>query len=148
MNHSNHILNDLVSATRDGKSFYELAQTKVNSPELKALFSRIAKVKGEIVLGLSHEISAAGDKPAETGTWAGDFNKLYTEVKALLGDKNQAFVAQLEDSEDRLMKAFEKALTDEKTSKSTHAIITAFMPEVRACHDMMRAQRIALKKAA
>ena len=147
MNHSNHILNDLVSATRDGKSFYELAQTKVSSPELKALFTRIAKVKGEIVRGLSNEIRAVGDTPAETGTWAGDFSKLYAEVKATLGDKNLAYVAQLEDSEDRLMKAFEKALNDEKTTQSAHAIITGFMPEVRACHDMMRAQKIALKKA-
>jgi uncharacterized protein (TIGR02284 family) len=148
MNHSNHILNDLVAATRDGKSFYELAATKVDSPELKALFTRLAKVKGDIVDGLSNEIRAFGDKPAETGTWTGDFNKLYGEVRALLGDKNYAYVAQLEESEDRLMKAFSKALSDEETSPSAHTIITRYLPEVRTCHDIMRSQKMALKKAA
>ena len=148
MNHSNHILNDLVSATRDGKSFYELAATKVNSPELKALFTRLAKVKGDIVQGLSKEIRAVGEKPAETGTWTGDFNKLYGEVRALLGDKNYAYVAQLEESEDRLMKAFDKALNDQETSPSAHTIITRYLPEVRTCHDIMQSQKMALKKAA
>lgn len=148
MNHSNHILNDLVSATRDGKSFYELAATKVNSPELKALFTRLAKVKGDIVQGLSNEIRAVGEKPAGTGTWTGDFDKLYGEVRALLGDKNYAYVAQLEESEDRLMKAFDKALNDQETSPSAHTIITRYLPEVRTCHDIMQSQKMALKKAA
>ena len=148
MNHSNHILNDLVSATRDGKSFYELAATKVDSPELKALFTRLAKVKGDIVQGLSNEIRAVGEKPADTGTWTGDFDKLYGEVRALLGDKNYAYVAQLEESEDRLMKAFDKALNDQETSPSAHTIITRYLPEVRTCHDIMRSRKMALKKAA
>ncbi len=148
MNHSNHILNDLVSATRDGKSFYELAATKVDSPELKSLFARLAKVKGDIVHGLSNEIRAVGEQPAETGTWTGDFAKFYGEVRALLGDKDYAYVAQLEESEDRLMKAFDKALSDEKTSAIAHTIITRYMPEVRSCHDIMRAQKMTLKKAA
>ncbi len=148
MNHSNHILNDLVSATRDGKSFYELAATKVDSPELKALFARLAKVKGDIVQGLSNELRAVGETPAETGTWTGDFSKLYSEVRALLGDKNYAYVAQLEESEDRLMKAFDKALNDTDTSASAHTIITRYLPEVRSCHDIMRLQKVALKKAA
>ena len=148
MNHSNHILNDLVSATRDGKSFYELAATKIDSPELKALFARLAKVKGDIVQGLSNELRAVGETPAETGTWTGDFSKLYGEVRALLGDKNYAYVAQLEESEDRLMKAFDKALNDTDTSASAHTIITRYLPEVRSCHDIMRSQKMALKKAA
>jgi uncharacterized protein (TIGR02284 family) len=148
MNHSNHILNDLVSATRDGKSFYEHAETKVKSPELKALFARLAKVKGEIVKGLSSEIRAVGETPAEIGTWSGDFHKLYGDIRASIGDKNYAYVARLEDSEDRLLKAFEKALNDATVSASAHAVIRDFMPEVRICHDIMRARKIQLQKAA
>ena len=148
MNHSTHILNDLVSATRDGKGFYEYAATAVTNPELKTLFTRLAKVKGEIVLGLSNEIRATGDKPADTGTWSGDFNKLYGEVRALLGDKHYAYVTQLEESEDRLLKAFNKALDDKDTTAHARTIITRYMPEVRSCFDIMQARKIALKKAA
>lgn len=148
MNQSNHILNDLVSATRDGKSFYEHAATMVTNPELKILFTRLAKVKGEIVQGLSNEIRATGEKPADSGTWSGDFNKMYAEVRALLGDKNYTYVDRLEESEDQLLKAFEKALNDKDTSASAHTVITRYIPEVRNCHDIMRTRKIALKKAA
>jgi uncharacterized protein (TIGR02284 family) len=148
MNHSNHILNDLVSATRDGKGFYEHAATMVTNPELKTLFTRIAKVKGEIVLGLSNEIRAVGDKPTDTGTWSGDFNKLYGEVRALLGDKNYAYVSRLEESEDQLLNGFTKALNNTDITEHARTIITRYMPEVRSCHDIMQARKIALKKAA
>jgi uncharacterized protein (TIGR02284 family) len=148
MNHSNHILNGLVAATRDGKSFYEHAATKVANPELKTLFVRIAKVKGDIVQGLSSEISAGSEINADPNTWGVDFNKRYAKVRALLGDTDYAYVAQLEDSEDQLMKAFDRALNDTDTSACAHAVITRYMPEVHVCHDIMLTRKVALKKAA
>ena len=148
MNNNNQVLNDLVSATRDGKSFYENAAAEVTDSELKTLFTRLAKVKGEIVVGLSTEIRAGGETPSDSGTWSGDFTKLYAKVRATLSDKNFAYVAELEDSEDQLLKAFDKALHDEETTPHAHTVITRYMPEVRLCHDIMRARKIALKKAA
>jgi len=148
MKQSNDILNDLVSATRDGIGFYEHAATKVKNPELRALFTRLANVNGDIVQGLSYEIRESGDKPTQSGTWSGDFHRFYGEIRAHIGDKDYAYVAQLEESEDQLLKAFDKALNDENLSSHAHTVITRLLPEVRACHDIMRAQKIALKKAA
>ncbi len=148
MNHSNQILNDLASATRDGKGFYEHAATMVTDPELRTLFTRLAKVKGDIVQGLSDEIRASGDKPADSGTWSGDFHKLYGEVRALLGDKNYAYVAQLEESEDQLLNGFTKALNNTDITEHARSVIERFLPEVRRCHDLMRARKVMLKKAA
>jgi uncharacterized protein (TIGR02284 family) len=122
MNHSTHVLNGLVSATRDGKRFYALAAIEVTDSELKALFTRLAKVKGEIVQGLSTEIRAGGEKPADSGTWSRDFTKLYAMVRATLSDKNFAYLAELEDSEDHLLKAFDKALHDEETTPHAHTV--------------------------
>ena len=148
MKQSNQILNDLVSATRDGKGFYEHAATMVTDPELRTLFTRLAKVKGDIVQGLSDEIRASGDKPADSGTWSGDFHKLYGEVRALLGDKNYAYVAQLEESEDQLLTGFTKALNNTEITPHAHTVITRFLPEVRNCHDIMRTRELTMKKAA
>ncbi|HTD28853.1 MAG TPA: PA2169 family four-helix-bundle protein [Xanthomonadaceae bacterium] len=146
--HGNDILNDLVATTRDGKSFYEHAATKVKSPELKTLFMRVANVKGDIVDGLSNEIRGSGDKPSQSGTWSGDFNKFYGEMRAHLGDKTFAYVAQLEESEEQLLKAFEKLRNNEDIPTHAQAVITRLLPEMRNCHDILRAQKIALKKAA
>jgi uncharacterized protein (TIGR02284 family) len=148
MNQSTHILNDLVSATRDGKTFYEHAAANVKDPGLKTLFNRIAKVKGDIVRGLSDEIRAEGEMPSKTGTWTGDFHRFYGEVRAMIGERNHAYVAQLEESEDQLLKAFHRAMNDAETPERARIVISDFMPEVRDCHDLMRARKIALKHAA
>lgn len=148
MNHSNHILNDLVSVARDGKRFYEDAASKIDNPELRTLFTRIAAVKGDIVNSLSSEIRTTGDKPADSGTWVGNFNTLYGDMRAMFGDKSYAFVAQLEESEDRLLKGFNEALQDKAISANARKTLDRLLPEVRGCHEIMRDRKVALKKAA
>ena len=148
MTHSNDILNDLVSTARDGQEFYDHAATKVKDPDLRTLFLRIAKVKGDIVQGLSQEVLATGDAPSASGTWRGDFNRFYGEVRAALGKKDYAWVAQLEESEDQLLKAFTKAMNDPEASPRARQVIADFLPEVRSCHETMRQRKIALKHAA
>ncbi len=148
MNHSNHILNDLVSVARDGKSFYDDAASKIDNPELRTLFTRIATVKGDIVTSLSSEIRTTGDTPADSGTWVGSFNKLYGDMRAMFGDKSYAFVAQLEESEDRLLKGFNDALQDKEISPNARMMLTRLLPEVRGCHDIMRTRKLEMKKAA
>jgi uncharacterized protein (TIGR02284 family) len=145
MKNSDHILNDLVSATRDGQSFYEQAAGKVDNPSLKSLFTRIANVKSDIVQGLSREASVTGDMP---GAWTDDFNQLYGEVRAHLGDKTYAYVARLEESESRLLKAFDKALSDKDIPASARTVINRMVPEIRNCHDLLQARKIELRKAA
>ena len=148
MNHSNQTLNDLVEVARDGETFYEHAATKVELPELRILFTRLAMVKRDIVKELSGEIRAQGEKPAESGTWAGDFNKMYGDIRAMLGNNDYAYVAQLEESEDRMVKGFEKAINDTETTPNAHIVLMRLLPEVRQCHDLMRNRKAALKKAA
>jgi uncharacterized protein (TIGR02284 family) len=148
MNHSNQLLNDIVAIARDGQSFYQHAATKVNDPELKKLFVRIADIKGEIVMELSGTIKTVGDKPVESGTLYGEISKLYGDLRAKIGDKDYAFVAQLEASEDRLLKAFDEARSDKDISATALAALTRLSPEVRQCHEIMRTRKQALKKAA
>ena len=148
MNPSNQTLNDLVCIARDGKSFYEHAATKVDDAELRNLFTRLAAVKDDIVLGLASQISAAGDKPADSGTLVGELSKLYGDLRALAGSKDYAYVAQLEQSEDRFISAFEAARRDERVSPAAIATLNRLAPEVRHCHELMRTRKQAMKKAA
>jgi uncharacterized protein (TIGR02284 family) len=149
MNHSNHLLNDLVSITRDGQDFYQHAAAKVSDPDLKALFGRIATIKAEIVTNLSAEIKAAGGaNPTQSGTIVGELNKFYGDLRSMLGGKDYAYVAQLEQSEDRLVKAFEIARNDRDLAPSALAVLNRLEPQVRQCHELMRTRKLAQKKAA
>ena len=146
MTNSIHILDDLAGATRDGREFYEHAATKVASRELRELFTRLAGLKGDILQGLAGEIRAEGDTPPQAGTWSADFRRFYADLRSKLGDRDRAYVAQLEESEDQLLKAFTRALDDPDISIGARAVIAAYLPEVRTCHEAMRERKLSLNK--
>jgi uncharacterized protein (TIGR02284 family) len=145
MTHSNEVLNDLMTATRDGKSFYELAANEVTDSELRNLFTRIAKVKSEVAHGLAEEVRAEGDTPVYDGNWNADIARNYLEVRALLGDKNYTYVAQLDSAEEDLLEEFDKALADPRTTVHAREVIAQYLPEIRSCHVIMEAKRNELR---
>jgi len=148
MNQSNKHLNDIVAIARDGQPFYEQPPAKLDDSKLRPRFTRTAGVKGDIVQSLSTEIRIEGDKPTQSGTVVGDMGKIYSDIRAVLGNKDYAYVAQLEESEDRLLKAFSVALADKDTSPAALVVLNRLLPLVRECHDLMRSRKQALKNAA
>lgn len=142
-----HTLNDLIEIARDGGEFYTEAAGKVENAELSALFTRMAGHKREIVSGLSAEVAAAGGDPADHGTMVGSMRQVYAKARAALGDTNYAYVAELEELEDRLLDAFKDTLEDNDTPVVARAAAQKFMPRVTECHDIMRNRKLAMKSA-
>ena len=142
-----HSLNDLIEIARDGKDFYTEAASKVKDAELSALFTRIVGIKGDIVTRLSAVVAAAGGDPAKHGTMVGTMQQFYGKVRAALGDTEYGYVAELEESEDRLLKAFNETLTDDDTPAAARAEVERLLPQVRECHNVMRDRKRALKLA-
>lgn len=142
-----HSLNDLIEIARDGSEFYVEAADKVKDPELSALFTQMAAHKRDIVTGLSADVAATGGKPAEHGTMVGSMHQMYGKIRAALGDTNYAYVAELEESEDRLLDAFKETLTDKDTPPAARMAAEQFMPRVIECHNIMRNRKMALKAA-
>ncbi|MBJ6979769.1 MULTISPECIES: PA2169 family four-helix-bundle protein [unclassified Luteimonas] len=142
-----HTLNDLIEIARDGGEFYTEAAGKVENAELSALFTRMAGHKREIVSGLSAEVAAAGGDPADHGTMVGSMRQVYAKARAALGETNYAYVAELEELEDRLLDAFKDTLEDSDTPVVARAAAQKFMPRVTECHDIMRNRKLAMKTA-
>ena len=143
-----HALNHLIEICRDGINFYRDAAEKVEDSELKALFSRMAKAKAELAQALATEVRIEGGKPADKGTLVGEFQKLYGELRAKFGDKRYGFVAELEQVEDRLLAAFQRAAFDDDSPLPVRTAASLHLPEVRACHEEMARLKKAYKKAA
>lgn len=142
-----HSLNDLIEIARDGQDFYTEAAGKVKDAELSALFTRIVGVKSDIVSRLSSAVAAAGGEPAEHGTMVGSMQQFYGKVRAALDDTQYGYVAELEESEDRLLKAFNETLNDSDTPAAARAEVERLLPQVRECHNVMRDRKHALKAA-
>lgn len=138
-------LKELVQVARDGAEFYEQAFEQVQDSQLRSLFSRMAAAKRELINGLSASIAASGEQAPSGGTLVGSLQKVYAAVRAALArDETRAWVAQLEDAEDRLLEHLRRAILDADDPAALRQL-EAYLPRVRDCHDEMRAlkQRLA-----
>ncbi|MEN1925275.1 PA2169 family four-helix-bundle protein [Luteimonas qiangzhengi] len=142
-----HSLNDLIEIARDGSEFYTEAASKVDNPELSTLFTQMAGHKREIVTGLTADVAAIGGEPADSGTMAGSMRKMYANMRAALGNKDYAYVAELEEVEDKLLEAFKDTINDADTPPAAKAAAQKYLPRVVECHDIMRNRKVALKDA-
>lgn len=143
-----HTLNELIAIARDGREFYREAAQKVEDAELQALFTRVAGVKDAIIAELGAAVQAVGGEPEDSGTLRGSMQEMYGKLRAALGDREYGYVAELEESEDRLLHAFEDAAGDERTPPAARDVVARLLPEVRSCHDVMRTRKHAMQGGA
>jgi uncharacterized protein (TIGR02284 family) len=128
-------LNELIAITRDGLDFYSEALGQVKNPHLKIVFRGIIDAKHQLIGALSERVRERGEQPSPEGTLAGTFRKLYADLLARISREKQAvYIAQLEQSEDRLLAAFEQAAAD----ATVRDAIVQNLPKVRLCHAEMR----------
>lgn len=133
----NH-LKEIVEIARDGEKFYQDAETTVSDLSLRPIFARMASAKRELVGALSQKIAAGGETAPQSGTLVGAARQAYTDIAAKLSSKDaQIYVAQLEETEDRLLEQVEKAAAKTQDS-AIRLTLQAYLPKVRACHDEMR----------
>jgi uncharacterized protein (TIGR02284 family) len=132
-------LQELVQIARDNADFYESARDDVKNPALKDLFTRMAAAKRGLIQSLGARLALSGEEVPDSGTMAGNLRKMYADMRASLSKNDDAiYVAQLEEAEDRLLEHFNESLQSLDDVRMREAV-SAQLPQVRACHDEMRA---------
>lgn len=141
-------LNDLIQVLNDGVKFYDDAATTTKNQSYKNVFQRIADGKRGIVSALKTQVAIRGDEPSSNGTFAGSVRQAYTDIAAKLSSTpDTKYVEQLEQSEDRILHAFEDALGGSET-QAVRQLAQNHLPELRRMHDQMRDLKQQLKSAA
>ncbi len=138
-------LNELIAITRDSAQFYTEASNKVNNAQLKTLFAHMADSKNGLVGAMSREVRQEDAQPTKDGTFRGSLDQIYGEVRARFGDKDFAYVSELEDSEDRLLHALDNVIKDKDVPTPVKAIVNTYLPAVRQQHDTMRDRKWAME---
>lgn len=134
---STNQLNELIEITRDGQRFYQHAQEEVKDARLKAIFSEMSRAKTDVIQALAVKVAANQEQPSSGTTLIGKLRQVYADTRATLSsDEEGTYVKQLEDTEDRILHAFEDAL--ESADPDVRALLAVEMPKVRNCHDRMR----------
>jgi uncharacterized protein (TIGR02284 family) len=141
-------LKELIQIAHDSTEFYTDAAKEVRMPELAELFTRMAGHKKSLAATLSHRLSTLGATPPDSGTVSGWLRKAYAEIRVkITGKQDKAYVAQLEDTEDRLLRHFEEAINDPDNAP-IRAELFATIGQVRACHNEMRSWNVRLNPKA
>jgi uncharacterized protein (TIGR02284 family) len=141
-------LNELIEVLNDGVKFYDDAASSTKSDNYRQLFQRMASTKRAIAADLKAEVTYQGEKPAKSGTVAGSLRQTYTDLRAKLSDKPDAkYIGQLEESEDRILNAFQDALTTSDQAQ-VRQIAQNYLPDIRRMHDEMRSLKQQVKHAA
>lgn len=137
-------LKELVQVTRDSQELYEAVAERTENRELAEVCRRLAAAKSELIDALKLELVSMGSAVPADGTLVGDLRRVFAELRAALSsDADVILSEQLEESEDRLLQAYERTL-DDLRSPQLRAILTLQMPRVRECHEEMRRVRQAL----
>jgi uncharacterized protein (TIGR02284 family) len=138
MREQHQALKDLVQVTRDSQELYEAVAQRTDNRELALVCRRLAAAKSELIDALKLELVSMGSGVPADGTLGGELRRAFAELRAALStDADVVRSEQLENSEDRLLQAYERALDDLRTPE-LRAILTLQMPRVRECHEEMR----------
>ena len=130
--------NDVIEVLNDGRKFYEEASGEVKRSDLKSLFDRMSRTKQAIATDLRTAVVANGAAPAEGGTFAGTLRTAYAEVRTKLSShKDDEYVTQLEEFEDRIMCAFKNAASTSE-DQAVRTIANRYLPEVLRDHNEMK----------
>lgn len=140
-------LNDLIEVLNDGVSFYEDASKETDNPGYRQLFSRMASTKRSIAADLKAQVALHGETPTDDGTMAGALRKGYTELRAKMSKHpDEQYINSLEETEDRILQAFQDALTSSDRAE-VRQIAQNYLPDVRRMHDEMRTLKHQLRAA-
>jgi len=131
-------LKDLIELLNDGEKFYTEAATKVKVPAYANLFQRMARIKAAIAADLSTQVGSHGEAAPTGGTMFGSLRQLYADIRAsMTKDPEAVYVAQLEETEDRILQGFRDELTNNADAE-IRRIAERHYPEVKRAHDEMR----------
>lgn len=138
MNKTANRLNQLVEALNDGIEFHEHAAKETKQPAYRDLFLDLARVKKLIAADLQAEVALQGDDPDTDGSWLGDIREGYAKLKSkMVKDADAAWIASIEEQEDRVLEAFREAVEGDQPPK-VRELAARYLPEVKKMHDQMR----------
>jgi uncharacterized protein (TIGR02284 family) len=138
-------LNELIAVTRDSAKFYGEAAGEAQNPQLKDLFKSMADAKNGLVGAISREVKSEGGTPEDEGTFRGSLQRMYGNVRGKISGEDYGYVAELEESEDRMLNAFKDVLNDEDAPLQVKTVVRNYLPKVQEHHDLMRSRKWTMK---
>lgn len=136
-------LNDLIDVCMDGENGYRKAAEDVKDPELKTLFLRFSKQRGDFAGELQSAVADLGVKPETTGTARAALHRGWIDVKSAVTDRDgKAVIDECETGDDVAKETYERVLKDGNLSGTLRSLVLRQYEQVKAAHDNVRALQL------
>ncbi|MGH8164767.1 MAG: PA2169 family four-helix-bundle protein, partial [Rhodanobacteraceae bacterium] len=98
----------------------------------------VGRVRGDLCRDFAGLLAAHGEQANGEGTIYGRMHKLYADFRAhLSGNPDEIYVDELEEAEDRLLHALERAMLTVEPP-AAREVLRRYMPAARDAHERMR----------
>lgn len=124
-NDENKELSKLININEDAAEFYESAQEKAESPELKLTFGNLESLHKSVIVNLQSIVRTNGGDP----------------------EADETLVTHLEEAEDRCINSIKEAMQSEDISLTTKAALQDEVSILQKSHDHVKALKDYMKAA-
>ncbi|MBT0586674.1 PA2169 family four-helix-bundle protein [Alteromonas oceanisediminis] len=130
---------EIIKVLNGGIEFYQDALTKIETPNVRSMFSRMIEEKQQAIASLQpFAIAEKGEVESGTST-AVDLRNMYTNVLGMFSsDKAHTYVDELEEVEDKVLEVMDKALEEDQPAACA-AELRRIRARMQQCHDEMKA---------
>ena len=127
-------LNHLIRRGIADRDLYRQAVGAVREPGLRAVIGEIAESLDAVILDLQREVTRRGGKAALTGTATGMTRRSIAEMSAAVSrDPDGTYIRCLEQTESRLLEAFERE-NEAPVDAEIGRLIARHLPRLRNIH--------------
>jgi uncharacterized protein (TIGR02284 family) len=132
-------LNTLIETLRDGEQGFRTAAENVKDPQVRDLFTEVARERAKFAEELKGEVERLGGRPEEGGSAAGAAHRGWMNVKAAVtGHDEKRIISEAERGEDVAVATFRTAL-EQKLPAPVDSIVHRQYAHVKEAHDRVRA---------
>ena len=135
--HDISVLNSLIEVTLDSAEGYGEAVNDEETGQFGSIFAERASERRQAVTLLQDEVRRLGGEPEDSGSILGGMHRMFTKIKAMATQRDDALIREVENGEDYIKNKFESALADTRLMPTTRTAIRQVFESVQAGHDQM-----------
>lgn len=145
----NKELSKLININEDAAEFYEAAQDKAESDQMKTTFSSLEELHKDVTMRLGQIVQNNGGNAHSKETLMGEVRQFFGNLHAKISnDVDETLVTHLEEAEDRCLHSIQDAMVNDDISLSTRSMLQKELTALQKSHDYMKALKDQMKQAA
>jgi uncharacterized protein (TIGR02284 family) len=134
--HDISLLNSLITTTIDSADGFERSAEDADVTRFAEMFRDYAQERRQVVVRLQEQVRAFGGTPNDDGSIKAELHRRWLDLRdAFSRGGDHEIIEEVERGEDYLKAKYDAALTDDRLSPETMAVIREAYQSVRSGHD-------------